>query len=339
MALDAADLRSPAGLLALQSLPRVGPRTALKAAFEATDAGSDPLADPRLTAPLAEATRQVAAHEDAGVAVIGFFDERYPESLREIPDPPAVLFLRGEVELLEADQLIAVIGTREPTDAGRSAAAQLTHEFADAGWGILSGLAKGIDTVAHRSALQAGAPTLAVLGCGLDRVYPAENEALAAQILAAGGALLSEHPFGTEPNPGYLIARDRLQSALAAAVVVAQSGLASGTMHTVRFAASQGTPVFCLEPHSHHAQDEGVRVLLDTPADRLWQKLPAWKDARSLGERLGHQPLAKPLAAGGVSRELDVLETLIAARVALSETIGRERVAPDDARASVFATD
>ncbi|HET7177326.1 MAG TPA: DNA-processing protein DprA, partial [Solirubrobacterales bacterium] len=217
--------------------------------------------------------------------------------------------------------------------------AQLTDELAAAGWGILSGLAKGIDTVAHRAALQAGAPTLAVLGCGLDRVYPAGNEALAAEIVAAGGALLSEHPFGTELNPGYLIARDRLQSALAAAVVVAQSPIASGTMHTVRFAASQGTPVFCLEPRSHGEQDEGVRVLLDTPADRLWQKLPAWKDARSLGERLGRQPLAKPLAAGGVSRELDVLEELIATRAEVSEASGHERIAPDDARASLFATD
>ena len=297
------------------------------------------LADSRLAGPLAEAKQLIAEHEHAGVEVIGFFDERFPERLREIPDPPSVLFVRGEVELLEASQLIAVVGTREPTDSGRTGAEELTRELTSAGWGILSGLAKGIDTVAHQVALEAGAPTLAVIGCGLDRTYPVENKALATQIVETGGALVSEHPFGTELNPGYLIARDRLQSGLAAAVVVAQCGIASGTMHTVRFAASQGTPVFCLEPHSHDERDEGVRMLLDAPADQLWQTLPAWKDARSLGERLGNQPIAKPLATEGVGQELDVLEELIAARAEVSETIGREQVAPDDTQASVFTSD
>src|ERR1035441_6487279 len=168
-------------------------------------------------------------------------------------------------DLLAHEQLVAVVGTREPTVFGTSAAENLTGALADGGWGIVSGLAKGIDTIAHRTALEHGAPTIAVMGGGLDSVYPAENKDLAARIVDRGGALISEQPFGEQARPQHLIARDRLQSGLSVAVVVAQSGVKSGTMHTARFAAAQGRPLFCPVPHNENAASEGLRVLLERP--------------------------------------------------------------------------
>ncbi len=190
---------------------------------------------------------------------------------------------------------MAVVGTREPTVFGVSAAESLTGVLADSGWGIVSGLAKGIDTIAHRTAIERGAPTIAVMGGGLDRVYPAENKDLAARIIDSGGALISEQPFGEQPRPHHLIARDRLQSGLSVAVVVAQSGLKSGTMHTARFAATQGRPLFCPIPHSENGANEGLRVLLERPARELCSILPAWRDANALCARLGDRPLGHPV--------------------------------------------
>jgi len=238
-------------------------------------------------------------------------DERYPDRLRRLSDPPPLLYVRGDVELLARERLVAVVGTREPTVFGTSAAESLTGALADSGWGIVSGLAKGIDTIAHRTALEHGAPTIAVMGGGLDRVYPAENKDLAARIVDQGGALISEQPFGEQARPQHLIARDRLQSGLSAAVVVAQSGVRSGTMHTARFAAAQGRPLFCPVPHSENAASEGLRVLLEKPARELCSILPAWSSAKALCERLGDQPLARPVTRKGLEEFVQAVKQFI----------------------------
>ena len=240
-----------------------------------------------------------------------FSDERYPDRLRELSDPPAVLYVRGDVELLARERLVAVIGTREPTVFGTSAAEDLTGALADCGWGIVSGLAKGIDTIAHRTALEHGASTIAVMGGGLDRIYPAENKGLAAQIIDSGGALVSEQPFGEQARPQHLVASDRLQSGLSVAVVVAQSGVKSGTMHTARFAASQGRPLFCPVPHNENSASEGLRVLLEKPARELCSILPAWRGAKALCERLGDQPLARPVTREGLGELVQAMGQFI----------------------------
>jgi DNA processing protein len=291
-----ADFRSPAGFLALQSLPRVGPATALRATLHATQ--MDRLRErhgARLDDALEQAEARLADYAGADVTLLTFFDEGYPDRLRDLPDPPPLLYVRGDASLLGSERLAAVVGTREPTVFGVSAAESLTGALAADGWGIVSGLAKGIDTVAHRTAVERGAPTIAVMGGGLDRVYPAENKALATRIIDSGGALISEQPFGEPPRPHHLIARDRLQSGLSVAVVVAQSGLLSGTMHTARFAAAQGRPVFCPVPHNENGASEGLRVLLERPARELCTVLPAWRDAAALCARLGDRPLAHPV--------------------------------------------
>jgi DNA processing protein len=288
--------RSPAGLLALQSLPKVGPVTALAAALHAT-AMTRLLErhDIQLDGALDRARERIEQYREAGVSVLAFFDERYPDRLRDLPDPPPILYIRGDLSLLTQNRLVAVVGTRGPTRFGTTAATELTAALADDGWGIVSGLAKGIDTIAHQTALKAGAPTIAVMGGGLDRVYPAENKHLAARILDQGGVLVSEQPFGAQPRPQNLIARDRLQSGLSVAVLVAQCGLQSGTMHTARFAAGQGRPVFCPVPNSSNGASDGLRALLERPASELCSILPAWRNAKALCSRLGERPLGRPI--------------------------------------------
>jgi len=303
------DLRSPAGFLALQSLPRVGPATALRATLHATD--MERLLErhgAQLDEALAQSRASLGDYANAGVELVSFFDERYPERLRELSDPPPLLYVRGDVGLLAREKLVAVVGTRKPTVFGVSAAESLTSVLTDSGWGIVSGLAKGIDTIAHRTAIERGAPTIAVLGGGLDRVYPAENKGLAAQIVSSGGALISEQPLAEQSRPHHLIARDRLQSGLSVAVVVAQSGAQSGTMHTARFAAAQGRPLFCPVPHNENGASEGLRALQERPARELCSILPAWRDARTLCARLGDRPLGHPVNRDDLGGFVDAVE-------------------------------
>jgi DNA processing protein len=308
--------QTPAGLLALLSLPGVGARTALKlAAGTAPPALADKhLAGPALVAARAEAGDRLAAHEAAGVAVLGFFDRDYPAPLRAIPDPPPLLFLRGEPELLTAPRLAAIVGSREPGDAGAAATAELTAALAAAGWSILSGLAQGVDAVAHRAALAAGAANLAVLASGLDRISPRANQPLAEEILARGGALLGEHPLGTAALPANQITRNRLQSGLAGFVLITDCAARSGSMHTARYAAAQGRPIF-VPADLGAAESEGTRLLREAPARELADRSPAFARERGLCERLGSAPLARPFAI----EELDA---------ALAEADARPDAAP-----------
>jgi DNA processing protein len=262
---DCQSYRTAAGLLALQSLPGVGPRTALKVALGVAPAEVTQrhLRDPRLGEALDRAREQVSAHERAGLTVLGFFDERYPARLREITDPPLLLFARGVIGLLSERKLAAVVGTRRPTAGGEATARRLTKALAGAGWAIVSGLAAGIDAAAHRAALEVGAPNIAVVGGGLDGIMPTANELLAEGIVAAGGILLSEHPLGTPTLPAHLVARNRLLSGIAAAILVLECEPGSGTMHTARYAAAQGRPIFVPDPPPSGGAVEGTRLLLD----------------------------------------------------------------------------
>jgi DNA processing protein len=302
------DHRTPAGLLALLSLPGVGARTALRLAQ-----GTAPpalahkhLDGAALTAARAQAADRLAAHAAGGVAVLGFFDRRYPPRLRAIPDPPPLLFLRGEPKLLTTPRLAAVVGSREPSGAGVAATTELTAALAAAGWSILSGLAEGIDAAAHRAALAAGATNLALLAGGLDRISPRANLPLVEEILATGGALLGEHPLGTATLPAHLITRNRLQSGLASFVLITDCAARSGTMHTARYAAAQGRPVFVAPPRP--AESEGTRLLRETPARELPDRAPAFARERALCERLGSAPLARPLELAALDAALALAE-------------------------------
>ena len=279
------DLRTPRGLLAL-SLSGLSAARAIKAA----DEGEEP-AD--LASAWERAGQELAAERAQGRIHVSYFDDRYPARLRGIASPPILLRISGEPQALSVP-LVAVVGTREPTQFGVSAVEAAVAALAERGFGVVSGLARGIDTVAHRAALRAQAPTVAVLGSGLDRIYPPENRALAEQIVAQGGAIVSELRDGTEVKPRQLIARNRLQSGLAVALVVGQTGLKGGTLHTVRFALEQGRPIWCPEPRAEHLRSQGLSVLLERPASELPDLLPAFASARRLCDGLGASPVARP---------------------------------------------
>jgi DNA processing protein len=308
------DLRSAQGLMALQRLPHVGRATALRAALSGNLPGGSAVSSPdglSLVEAYEWADRELDRYHRAGVEVVDFFDQRYPPHLSAIGDPPVVLFVRGNVDLLASPRFVAVVGTREPSRFGETAARSVTAALAERGWGVVSGLARGIDTVAHRTAVAKGAPTIAVLGCGLDRIYPPENEGLAGEIVTSGGALVSELPLGAPPIPRNLIARDRLQSGTAVAVVLAQTGVEGGAMHTARFAAEQGRPLFCPVPPNENGKNEGLRVLLEQPARVLCNVVPAWQHAGALCKRLGRRPLAHAVTRESIGDLLDRLETAL----------------------------
>ena len=197
---------------------------------------------------------------DLGVAVLLPDDPRYPDALHTLHRPPGVLYVAGDPSLL-ATRSVAVVGTRRASEYGRRAARRLAGDLAAAGLTIVSGLALGIDSVAHEAALRAAGTTIAVLGCGLDVVYPASNRRLRSRILDHG-ALLTEYPPGAQPQPGNFPARNRIVSGLSLAVVVIEAGRKSGALITARCALDQGRDVFAVPGSIFRASHAGANALL-----------------------------------------------------------------------------
>jgi DNA processing protein len=194
--------------------------------------------------------RQAAEEEWARVAaqgatVVSFGCQEYPERLKEIYDPPPVLWVRGPASLLSRPA-IAVVGTRHPTPYGSGVAEMLARDLAARRLLIVSGMARGIDSCAHKGALAARMPTVAVWGTGIDVIYPKENRKLAEEILALGGAIVSELPMGTFPAPQNFPRRNRILSGLSVAVLVVEAGENSGTRVTARCAAEQNRDLFAV---------------------------------------------------------------------------------------------
>ena len=171
----------------------------------------------------------------------------FPSRLARLDDPPALLFVHGQDQPAERTRL-AVIGTREPSPWGLETAGLSAAAAARAGSIVVSGLAWGIDTAAHEAVVAQGGCTWAVLPASLDIIFPPSNAALATRIVEAGGALISEYFPGTRPHPTFFVERDRLQAALSDVVLVIETGLAGGTMHTVRFARELGLPLHVTWP-------------------------------------------------------------------------------------------
>ncbi len=182
--------------------------------------------------------------ERAGVRVLMPGDAEYPARLREIHSAPPLLYIRGA--LMAGDDLaLAVVGTRRATPYGRAVTERLVADLVAAGLTIVSGLARGMDAVAHRTALEAEGRTIAVLGSGLDIIYPGEHRALAARI-AERGALLSDYPLGTQPDATNFPARNRIISGLSRGVLITEAPLASGARITVNYAVEQSREVFAV---------------------------------------------------------------------------------------------
>lgn len=180
--------------------------------------------------------------------VLTYEDEAYPPLLREIFDPPILLWVKGQAEVLETPG-IAVVGTRRVTQYGKDKAAAFTEALVRNGLSIVSGLALGVDGVAHKTTLKAGGITVAVLGSGIDNIYPLSHSRLARQIVDQGGAVISEFPPGTKPDAGNFPIRNRIVSGLTLGTLVIESGLKGGSMITARSALDQNREVFAI-PHS-----------------------------------------------------------------------------------------
>lgn len=179
-----------------------------------------------------------------GARLVVLNDPAYPPRLRSIFDPPPVLFARGRIELLDS-VIVSVVGTRRPTAYGTAAAARLSYDLAAAGLTVASGMARGIDTAAHQAALEAGGNTVAVFGCGVDQVYPAENRQLAERI-AEKGLLVSEFPMSTPAYPQNFPVRNRIVSGISAGVLVVEGARYSGSTITARLAVEQGRELFAV---------------------------------------------------------------------------------------------
>jgi DNA processing protein len=202
----------------------------------------------------------------------------YPSGLERHKTPPPALYVRGEAFALRRPG-VAVVGTREPSSAGKAAAFAIGEALPHAGLTVYSGLAKGIDGQAHRGCLAAGGYTAAVLAHGLHMVYPPEHTMLAGDILGGTGCLVSEHPDGVAPEPSQFVERNRVVAAMARAVVIVECQTTSGTMHTARFAKQASVPLFAVV--SKH------RAFCRAGADEAARTLGATL-VRSTGELVAH---------------------------------------------------
>jgi DNA processing protein len=199
-----------------------------------------------------------------GIQILTSEDDAYPSRLKEIEQPPPILYVRGEW-LAEDQFAVAIVGTRRITPYGRQVTEQLAAYLAASGVTIISGLARGVDALAHAAALDAGGRTAAVLGSGVDRIYPAENRALADRIISRG-ALLSDYPLGTAPESGNFPPRNRIISGLSAATVVIEAGETSGALITAEFAAEQGREVLAVPGSILAPQSRGTNRLIQNGA-------------------------------------------------------------------------
>jgi DNA processing protein len=196
----------------------------------------------------------------SGAVLVPVSDPRYPPRLREIYDPPLVLFARGKVELLHT-LMLGVVGTRRPTPYGVAVTERLASDLATAGLTIVSGMARGIDTAAHKGALAAGGATIAVFGCGVDVVYPAENRKLASEI-AEKGLVVSEYPMGAPAYPQNFPVRNRIVSGMSAGVLVVEGAQYSGSAITARLALDQGREVFAVPGNITSKMSWGPNLLI-----------------------------------------------------------------------------
>jgi DNA processing protein len=202
-----------------------------------------------------------------GIHCLTWNDENYPRHLKNIDQPPPVLYARGEM-LPEDDWAVAIVGTRKVTSYGRQVAEEVATFLAQNRVTVVSGLARGVDAIAHQSALKAGGRTIAVLGSGVDRIYPPENRRLAEEMIAQG-ALVSDYPPGTAPDGTNFPPRNRIISGLALAVVIVEAGVTSGALITATFAAEQGRDVFAVPGSILAAQSKGTNSLIQDGAQPL----------------------------------------------------------------------
>lgn len=274
-------MRDPREWIAASLLPGVGPVTLARLRQEGTDIpcllrGETPLPQncrlrPQTLAALHDFQRKGELYQRADrlleyaeqhqLHLLTLSDPGYPELLRQIPDPPLLLWISGAPDILSLPQL-AMVGSRKASREGVRLAYEFAAVLSAAGVMPVSGLALGVDAAAHRACVEQQQPTLAVVGTGLDRVYPQRHQALAAAIVDQGGAIVSEYPPGTAPLPGNFPRRNRIISGLAVGTLVVEAALRSGSLITARQALEQGREVFALPGSIHNPLSRGCHALI-----------------------------------------------------------------------------
>ncbi|HYP08674.1 MAG TPA: DNA-processing protein DprA [Bryobacteraceae bacterium] len=325
--------------LALKMTPGLGTRTAYQliqklrtpeAIFRSSTSELEAHGLPR---GIAQSVASGCAFEDAadqhnklaefGSTLIPITAPQYPDRLREIYDPPVLLFARGRLELLDT-LMIAVVGTRRPTRYGIAASEKLSGDLAAAGLTIVSGMARGIDTAAHTAALQVNGGTIAVFGCGVDLVYPAENRKLAAT-LAEKGLVLSEFPMGAPPYPQNFPIRNRIVSGMSIGVLVVEGAQYSGSAITARLAMDQQREVFAVPGNITSKMSWGPNLLIKQGA-KLVQE---WNDVvveLSPEDRRRLVTEGQPSLQQDVSKQQDTAEEEIPLNKMAAEIVSRLRV-------------
>jgi DNA processing protein len=264
-----AQLKTPSQLFALTLTELEGLRLPADAAQFIFDGKARRVAD--------EEWGKIAQH---GATIITLGCPEYPERLREIYDPPPVLWVRGAVQLLSRPS-IAVVGTRHPSPYGTNVAEMLSRDLAARGLVIVSGMARGIDTCAHKGALAARTPTIAVWGTGVDVTYPKENKKLADEILATGGTIVSEMPIGTFPAPQNFPRRNRIISGLSIGVLVVEASENSGTRVTARCAAEQDRDLYAVPGNVTAKNSWTPNTLIKQGAKLVGSWEDVWEDLPS----------------------------------------------------------
>jgi DNA processing protein len=202
-----------------------------------------------------------------GISILTWEDEQYPQRLKEIEQPPPVLYLRGTL-ISEDAWAVAIVGTRRVSAYGRQVAEDLGVFLAANGVTVVSGLARGVDAIAHQAALKGGGRTIAVMGCGVDRIYPPEHSQLASRIIT-DGALLSDYPPGTAPDAANFPPRNRIISGISIATVIVEAGETSGALITAQFAVDQGREVFAVPGNILAPNSKGTNNLISQGAHPL----------------------------------------------------------------------
>jgi DNA processing protein len=208
------------------------------------------------------AKQEIAKASEANVTIVTADSPAYPEGLRNTPDRPPYLYVKGALRA-EDGNAIAIVGTRKPTHYGTTVTRRIASELSSAGFTIVSGMARGIDTQAHRGALAARGRTIAVLGCGIDVVYPPENKGLMEEIGTGGhGAVVTENPFGTQPEAGYFPSRNRIISGLSRGTVIIEAAEDSGSLITAKYTLEQGRKLYAVPGNIGSLTSKGTNSLI-----------------------------------------------------------------------------
>jgi len=259
--------------------------------------------------------------EKAGVRVVTRDDAEYPKNLREVYDPPIILYVKGA--LSERDALsIAIVGSRRTTLYGQDMARKLAYQLGRVGVTVVSGLARGIDTSAHKGALQAKGRTVAVIGCGIDIVYPAENEKLANEIVEKGGAVVTEFPFGVKPDRQNFPMRNRIISGWSLGAVVVEANLKSGALITASQAAEQGRQVFAVPGRADSILSRGTNKLIKDGAKLTEDAEDILGEFEYLLPKTATEPAEAVSGSGGTkpALKLSEMEEKVMAHLSREET-------------------